>query len=86
MHEVDPKAISVKVGKQLRGLRIARGLSIREVAKATGMHPPIISRVELGTYMPRLDTILRIAVALQVTLSEVTSVLDTEAYDESEFG
>lgn len=86
MHEVDPKAIAVRVGARIRHLRAVRGLNIRDVAKRTGMHRPIISRVELGTYMPRLDTIYRIAMALDVKMADIIRVIDSEDEDESEVG
>jgi transcriptional regulator with XRE-family HTH domain len=41
------------------------------------MHRPLISRVELGTYMPRLDTLHRIAEALGVKVSEIVTAIDT---------
>ena len=47
------------------------------------MHRPLISRVELGTYMPRLDTVLRIARALDVRVSDILYVVDSEEDEEA---
>lgn len=57
-------------------LRAGRGMTIRQVSEATKMHRPLISRVELGTYMPRLDTLYRIAQALQVKMTEIVVAID----------
>ena len=72
----DPKTISKMIGQRVREIRTERKLSIKELAERTKMHRPIISRVELGTYMPRLDTLLRFAHALGCNLSDITCVVN----------
>ena len=72
----DPKTISKLIGQRVREIRVERKLGIKDLAKRTRMHRPIISRVELGTYMPRLDTLLRFAHALDCKLSDIIGVVD----------
>lgn len=72
----DPQTISKLIGIRVREVRVSKAMSIKDLAKRTGMHRPIISRVELGTYMPRFDTLLRFAHALGCPLSDLTSVID----------
>jgi len=78
MSDIDPDTISRVVGARIRQLRTERGLAIKLIAERTGMHRPLVSRVELGTYMPRLDTILRIAKALDVRVADIVSVIDAD--------
>lgn len=52
------------VGARLKELRKARGFTQDEVARRTGIDQRHISKLESGTYDPRLSTIVRIAEAL----------------------
>jgi len=58
----------VEVARLLRSERIRRGLSMYRVAKSSGLSLQIISYVEHGKRNPTLDTLLRIAGALNVDL------------------
>lgn len=51
-------SVDTGVGKHLRRLRKARGLTLMEVARRTGMSHQAVSRLELGRD-PQLSTILR---------------------------
>lgn len=84
MSEIDPEQISRAVGARIRQLRLGKNIAIKEVAERTGMHRPLVSRVELGTYMPRLDTILRIAQALDVRVADIVYVIDADPNPEPE--
>jgi transcriptional regulator with XRE-family HTH domain len=52
----------------LRSERIRRGLSMYRVAKSSGLSLQMVSYVEHGKRNPTLDTLLRIANALNVNL------------------
>jgi transcriptional regulator with XRE-family HTH domain len=52
----------------LREQRIERGLSMNRVAKIAGLSQQMVSYVERGMRHPTLDTLLRIANALDVDL------------------
>lgn len=43
----DPEALE-ELGRRLRGLRKARGLTLAEAADATGLHTTTVSRAEHG--------------------------------------
>jgi transcriptional regulator with XRE-family HTH domain len=58
-------ALAARVAEQRR----ARGLSQRELADLCGTTQSAIARVERGARPPRLDTLLRIAGALDCELS-----------------
>ena len=62
------ESIRTKIGAELRAIRQARGLSIRELAERTGIGYAHISRVENGTYNIRLDIIERLLAGLNAEL------------------
>ncbi len=57
-----------RVAKQVTQQRKARGLSQKELAELTGTTQSAIARLESGGRPPRIDTLLRIAEALDCEL------------------
>jgi len=55
----------------LRRLRIARRLSLSELARATGMSKATLSSVESGRSNPTIETLAALAGALRVPLGEL---------------
>ena len=53
--------------------RNRRGLTQRELAKKTGLAQGTIAKYELGLVKPSLDALFRLAVALDVDVSELVS-------------
>lgn len=64
----------VKLGKRIRELRLAAGLTQAEVARRTGIHRPNIARVEAGRHTPSLETLTRLAQAIGVPTTRVLDV------------
>ncbi len=54
----DPEILE-ELGRRLRALRKARGLTLEETAEATGLHPTTVSRAEHGDN-PTLLTVVRL--------------------------
>lgn len=71
-----------RIGARVRALREAAGLTQGELARRTGIHRPNIARIESGRHMPSLDTVVRIARALDVQPSAILSVLDEPTSEE----
>jgi transcriptional regulator with XRE-family HTH domain len=61
-------AVYRAVGAQIAGERARRSLSQRELAALTGTTQSAVARLEGGSRAPRLDTLLRVANALDCTL------------------
>jgi transcriptional regulator with XRE-family HTH domain len=57
------------VGSRVRALRKTRRLTLRELADHAGLYHTTISELERGVTDPSLDTLQRIADALQVSIS-----------------
>jgi transcriptional regulator with XRE-family HTH domain len=57
------------VGRRVRALRDARGLSLRDLAKRSGVSAPMLSQVERGETSPTIAVAQRIAAGLDLPLS-----------------
>ncbi len=62
------------LGDRIRMVRRTRRLTQRQVARKTGMAEPFLSRVENGRAQPSLQTIERLAAALDVTIGDLLAV------------
>lgn len=60
-----------KVGERIRGLRLANGLSIKDVSERSGMSESTISKIEDNILSPPLGNIVSLAKALSVSLGEL---------------
>jgi transcriptional regulator with XRE-family HTH domain len=54
--------------EELREVRVRQGLSMNEVAAWAGLDQSVISLIERSLRSPNLDTLLRIAEALEIDL------------------
>jgi len=57
-----------ELGERVRGLREAKGMSQSELARRIGSTQPAVARLEAGGVAPRLETLERIAAALEMEL------------------
>lgn len=62
-------AEQIQVGKRVRSLRIAQGMSVRTLASQAGFSPSFISQMENGLVSPSIASLERIASTLGVTLA-----------------
>ena len=69
--DAEHAALYAEVAGQVAAQRAARGLSQAELAVLTGTTQSAIARLESGRRAPRIDTLLRVANALDCVL-EVT--------------
>jgi transcriptional regulator with XRE-family HTH domain len=60
----------MKIGTAIRGYRLQKGLSQGDIEKRTGLLRCYLSRVENGHTIPSLDTLSKIAGALELPLSQ----------------
>ena len=63
----------MKIGTTIRAFRLQRGLSQGDIEKRTGLLRCYLSRVENGHTVPSLDTLNKIANALEVPLAHFFS-------------
>lgn len=70
-------------GEKIKAARKERGLSQKEVAERAGMTAQQLGRYEKSKFIPRLQTLVRIAVAIGCTLYEITG--DDSKYSTMEY-
>lgn len=63
--------IAHRIGKRVRVLRQVAGWSLVDLAKRAKMLPPNVSRVEAGKHIPALETLVRLARALGVSVADL---------------
>jgi transcriptional regulator with XRE-family HTH domain len=64
------KSISNNIGTTIREYRLQRGMSQGDIEKRTGLLRCYLSRVENGHTVPSLETLQKIAGALDLQLSQ----------------
>ena len=63
----------INIGTTIRAFRLQRGMSQGDIEKRTGLLRCYLSRVENGHTVPSLDTLAKIASALDLPLSQFFS-------------
>ena len=66
------------VGKRVRALRESMDLSLRDLAERSGVSAPMLSQVERGDTSPTLTVAGRIASGLELTLSQLLRLDESE--------
>lgn len=65
-----PQPTSINIGTTIREFRLQRGMSQGDIEKRTGLLRCYLSRVENGHTVPSLETLQKIAGALELPLSQ----------------
>ncbi|WFU25141.1 helix-turn-helix transcriptional regulator [Bradyrhizobium sp. CB1717] len=58
-------------GRKVKELRLSMKMSQRDLAEGAGVRQALVSQIERGEANPTLDSILRIAAALNVSFAEL---------------
>jgi transcriptional regulator with XRE-family HTH domain len=67
------QVFSMNIGETIRNFRLHRGMSQGDIEKRTGLLRCYLSRVENGHTIPSLDTLAKIAGAMELPLSQFFS-------------
>jgi transcriptional regulator with XRE-family HTH domain len=71
-----PDDLAPTVGVNLRRLRSKRGLSLERLAQRSGVSRAMLSQIELGQSAPTINSLWKIARALDVTFSALIALRD----------
>lgn len=71
MRKIDAALEDLGIGSKIRHHRGLCGFTLQQLADRTGLSKPLLSQVENGRVMPPVSTLLRIARALGVNLSQL---------------
>jgi transcriptional regulator with XRE-family HTH domain len=75
LDETHHRHVQDTLAQNLRRLRIARHLSLSELARATRMSKATLSSIENGRANPTVETLASLAAALRITLGELLEEL-----------
>src|SRR4051794_41746492 len=73
-----PAHDQLQIGPRIRALREAMGLSLRDLGERAGVSAPMLSQVERGETSPTLATAGRIARGLDLSLSQLLRLDETD--------
>jgi transcriptional regulator with XRE-family HTH domain len=76
-HTVPKEKPKVNIGEVIRNYRSDRGLSQGDIERRTGLLRCYLSRVENGHTVPSLETLAKIAEAMEVSLADFFPGTDT---------
>ena len=75
--------IATKTGLRMTKIRKAAGLTQAELGERSGLSQRLISNIECGQREGTIDTLMRIAKALDVTVTHLTGEKDQEGKQDS---
>jgi transcriptional regulator with XRE-family HTH domain len=70
---------NAELGRAIRRLRRARGLTIEDLAHEAGMHPTYLSGIERGVRNPTWSKLAGLAGALNVPVAEIARDAEAES-------
>ncbi len=75
-NHVDESLLLVNIGQRLRDIRSERGLTIRDLARKSGLNVNTLSMIENGKNSPSLETLLQLSLTLETSMA---SFLESDA-------
>jgi transcriptional regulator with XRE-family HTH domain len=72
-------AVSINVGSKLRAMREERGLSIRALARASGISANALSVIERGKSSPSVSTLYKVTEALNVPITSIFQTVQQQS-------
>jgi transcriptional regulator with XRE-family HTH domain len=74
----DRASTQARLGRAIKQIRVARGLTQEQVSAASGLHPTYISDIERGARNPSWEAITRLADGIGVPTADIASTYDTQ--------
>jgi transcriptional regulator with XRE-family HTH domain len=78
MTDISSKKTKMKIGQEIKKLRLDRGMTQEELAERTNLSTRTIQRIENGEVDPRAYTLQTLASALEVEFELLNSIRDEE--------
>ena len=74
----DRASTQVRLGRAIKQVRVAHGLTQEQVSAASGLHPTYISDIERGARNPSWEAITRLADGIGIATAEIAAHYDTQ--------
>lgn len=71
--------LSTAIGKQVRSQRHSQGISLEELAFKAGLNAAHLGQIERGLRNPTIETLEKIAIALEVSFSSLIPTEELES-------
>jgi DNA-binding XRE family transcriptional regulator len=68
---IDPEQLALELGQRIRTAREVAGWTQQDLAQRTGIRRPNIARLERGTGLPNLATLIKVATGLEISLGDL---------------
>lgn len=68
--------LSAAIARNVRRLRVERGMSQEELAQKAGCHRVTVNRVEQGERLPEADVLFALADAMDVSTDELRQIAE----------
>ena len=75
--------IAKSVGQRIRNFRTRQGLSQEKLAELSGCHPTYIGQIERGEKNATIESITKISLALDISLSTLFDKLTSDVAEEA---
>lgn len=69
----DPDELAREIGRRIREAREDRGWTQQDLAERTGIRRPNVARLERGSGLPNLATLVRVAAGLEIALERLVA-------------
>lgn len=69
----DPDVLARAIGRRIREAREDRGWTQQDLADRTGIRRPNVARLERGSGLPNLATLLKVAAGLEIALEQLVA-------------
>ena len=79
LSESEVSTVVSGIGPRLRSLRSRHGLSLQQLADRSDVSPAAIHKVEQGTMVPTITTLLKLAAAFQIPVAHFIDEVDVPA-------
>lgn len=80
IHEPSQKGMEGEIGDRIRSLREEKGLSVEEMARATGFEAELLSRIENHEVYPQLGTVIKLSKSLDAAFGNILSGAGEQPY------
>ena len=70
---LEPEELAQTIGRRIREAREDRGWTQQDLAERTGIRRPNVARLERGSGLPNLATLLKVATGLEIALDQLVS-------------
>lgn len=82
-YEAEP---ALAFGKAVRAFRMDQGVAQEELAAQAGIERSHMSKIERGKHLPSLTVILKVAVALKMSGTELMAAMERNLHADAEAG